>query len=150
MRRALELAAAAAKAGEVPVGAVVVSADGEIVGEGANQPIGASDPTAHAEVVALRAAARALGNYRLPGTTIYVTIEPCLMCVGALVHARVETLVYGVPEPKAGAVESTMRAAEHPALNHHLRLVSGVLARECRALVQEFFSARRGRRETGG
>lgn len=146
MRRALELAAEAARAGEVPVGAVVVS-DDAIVGEGANQPIAASDPTAHAEIVALRAAGRTLGNYRLTGTTIYVTIEPCLMCVGALVHARVETLVYGVPEPKAGAVESSFSAADHPALNHQLRVVSGVLAKECRAVMQEFFRQRRQRTE---
>lgn len=146
MRRALELAGDAARAGEVPVGAVLV-ADDAIIGEGANQPIATSDPTAHAEIVALRAAGQALGNYRLTGTTMYVTIEPCLMCVGALVHARVETLVYGVPEPKAGAVESTFSAADHPALNHHLRVVSGVLAKDCRALLQEFFQQRRQRRE---
>ena len=146
MRRALELAASAAHAGEVPVGAVVVSGDA-IVGEGFNQPIAASDPTAHAEIVALRAAGQSLGNYRLTGTTMYVTIEPCLMCVGALVHARVETLVYGVAEPKAGAVESTFYAAEHPALNHQLRIVSGVLAKDCRTLLQEFFRQRRERRQ---
>jgi len=143
MRRALALAVEAARAGEVPVGAVVVKGDA-IIGEGWNQSIGASDPTAHAEVVALRAAARAVGNYRLPGATVYVTIEPCLMCVGALVHARVDTLVFGIPEPKAGAVESTMRATEHGALNHRLRVVSGVLAADCRAILQQFFRERRG------
>jgi tRNA(adenine34) deaminase len=143
MQRALALAATAAGAGEVPVGALVVK-DGAIIGEGWNQSIAASDPTAHAEVVALRAAARAVGNYRLPGTTVYVTIEPCLMCVGALVHARVDTLVFGIPEPKAGAVESTMRAAEHAALNHRLRVISGVRAAECRAILQQFFRERRG------
>ena len=142
MRRALALAASGAQAGEVPVGAVVVEG-GVIVGEGWNQPIGAHDPTAHAEVMALRAAGGALGRYRLTGTTVYVTLEPCLMCVGALVHARVATLVFGIPEPKAGAVESTMRAAEHAALNHRLHVVSGVLARECRALLQQFFRDRR-------
>jgi tRNA(adenine34) deaminase len=146
MRRALELAAAAARAGEVPVGAVIVS-DDAIVGEGANQPIATSDPTAHAEIVALRAAGQSLRTYRLTGTTMYVTIEPCLMCVGALVHARVETLVYGVPEPKAGAVESTFFAADHAALNHQLRVVSGVLAKECRALLQEFFRQRREKKQ---
>ena len=143
MQRALALAAAAASAGEVPVGAVVVR-DDTIIGEGWNQSIAACDPTAHAEVVALRAAGRAVGNYRLPGATVYVTLEPCLMCVGALVHARVETLVFGIPEPKAGAVESTMRATEHTALNHRLRVVSGVLAADCRAVLQEFFRERRG------
>jgi len=144
MREALALAAAAARAGEVPVGAVVVL-NGAIVGRGRNAPIGTHDPTAHAEVVALRDAARQMGNYRLPGATMYVTIEPCLMCVGALVHARIETLVYGAPEPKAGAVESTQRAHEHTALNHRIRVVSGVLAGECRDVVQEFFKERRGR-----
>jgi tRNA(adenine34) deaminase len=143
MQRALALAAAAASAGEVPVGAVVVR-DDAIVGEGFNQSVAASDPTAHAEVVALRAAGRAVGNYRLLGATVYVTIEPCLMCVGALVHARIDTLVFGIPEPKAGAVESTMRATEHPALNHRVRVVSGVLAADCRAILQQFFRERRG------
>jgi tRNA(adenine34) deaminase len=142
MRRALVLAAAGAAAGEVPVGAVVVDGD-VIVGEGWNQPIASHDPTAHAEVVALRAAGQALGRYRLTGATLYVTLEPCLMCVGALVHARVATLVFGIPEPKAGAIESTMRAAEHAALNHRLHVVSGVLARDCRGLLQQFFRERR-------
>jgi tRNA(adenine34) deaminase len=142
MREALGLARAAAAAGEVPVGAVIVL-DDEIVGRGRNQPVAAHDPTAHAEVVALRDAARQIGNYRLPGATMYVTVEPCLMCVGALVHARIDTLVFGAPEPKAGAVESTQRAHEHPALNHRLRVVSGVLAAEARAIMQEFFRDRR-------
>jgi tRNA(adenine34) deaminase len=142
MREALELAAEAERAGEVPVGAVVVL-DGAIVGRGFNQPISSHDPTAHAEVVALRAAARHAGNYRLGGATMYVTIEPCQMCVGALVHARIETVVYGAPEPKAGAMESTQRAHEHPALNHRLRVVTGVLAKECGEIVQKFFRERR-------
>jgi len=142
MREALALAGDAARAGEVPVGAVVVL-EGEIVGRGSNQPIAACDPTAHAEIVALRDAAARLGNYRLTGTRLYVTVEPCLMCVGAMVHARVETLVYGAPEPKAGAVESTQRAHEHPALNHRLSVVSGVLAAECRQVMQAFFRDRR-------
>lgn len=142
MRRALALAARAAETGEVPVGAVVVRG-GAIVGEGWNQPISAVDPTAHAEVVALRAASQALGNYRLTNTTLYVTLEPCLMCIGALVHARVGTLVFGTAEPRAGAVESTMRGAEHAALNHRIRVVSGVLAQDCRALLQQFFWERR-------
>jgi tRNA(adenine34) deaminase len=142
MREALALADQAADAGEVPVGAVIV-VGGEIVGRGHNQPIGAHDPTAHAEIVALREAASRLGNYRLTGATMYVTVEPCLMCVGAMVHARIETVVFGVTEPKAGALESTQRAHEHPALNHRLRVVSGVLATECRDVLRRFFRERR-------
>ena len=145
MRLALAEAEAAGRAGEVPVGAVVVLDDQEI-GAGHNQPIGAHDPTAHAEIVALRAAAARVGNYRLTGATLYVTIEPCMMCVGAIVHARIATLVYGAPEPKAGAVESTQRAHEHPALNHRLVTVSGVLAGECGDIVARFFKSRRGSR----
>jgi tRNA(adenine34) deaminase len=144
MRAALDEARRAFDAGEVPVGAVVVL-DGEIVGRGFNQPISATDPTAHAEVVALRAAARSLGNYRMGGTTLYVTIEPCLMCVGAMVHARVGTLVFGATEPKAGAVVSACRAHELPSLNHRIEVVGGVLDEECRAIIQEFFKTRRGR-----
>src|SRR4030095_5949553 len=117
MSAPLSLAAGAAGHGEVPVGAVVV-VDGDIVGRGWNQPIGSHDPTAHAEIVALRDAGRALGTYRLTDATLYVTVEPCLMCVGALVHARIGTLVFGAPEPKGGAIESTARAHENPALNH--------------------------------
>ena len=143
MREALAEAAAAARAGEVPVGAVVV-VDGEIVGRGRNQPIGSHDPTAHAEIVAMRDAATRLGNYRLTGATLYVTVEPCVMCVGAMVHARIGTLVFGTPEPKAGAIESTQRAHEHPALNHRIRVVSGVLTAECRGVMQRFFEDRRG------
>jgi tRNA(adenine34) deaminase len=142
MRAALALASAARELDEVPVGAVVVI-DGAVVGEGYNKPISAQDPTAHAEIVALRAAARCLGNYRLTGATVYVTIEPCQMCVGAMVHARVARLVYGAREPKAGAIESAMRAHEHPALNHRLVAIGGVLEPECRAVMQEFFKGRR-------
>ncbi len=142
MRLALAQAEAASRRGEVPVGAVVVI-DGQVVGEGFNQPIGASDPTAHAEIVAIRDAAQRIGNYRLTGATVYVTIEPCQMCVGAMVHARVARVVYGAPEPKAGAIESAMRAHEHPALNHRLLAEGGVLAAECRAMIQKFFEARR-------
>ena len=122
--------------------------DGQIVGRGFNQPIGSHDPTAHAEIVAMRAAARALGNYRLVGTTMYVTIEPCLMCVGAMVHARVGTLVFGAPEPKAGAIVSSCRAHELPSLNHRIEVVGGVLEDECRAIIQEFFK-RAGQAEAG-
>jgi tRNA(adenine34) deaminase len=142
MREALALAEAAAASGEVPVGAVVV-AGGEIVGRGHNQPVGANDPTAHAEIVALRDAAQRLGNYRLTGASLYVTVEPCLMCVGATVHARIDTLVFGVTEPKAGAVESTVRGYEQVGLNHRPIVVSGVLAADCRALMQRFFASRR-------
>lgn len=144
MKEALSLAEAAARAGEVPVGAVVVR-DGAIIGRGHNQPIGSHDPTAHAEIVALRDAARHESNYRLPGTTMYVTVEPCMMCVGALIHARVDTLVFGTVEPKAGAVESTQRAHEHAALNHRLTVVSGVLVAECKTLMEGFFESRRAR-----
>lgn len=142
MRDALGLAGAAAQAGEVPVGAVVV-VDGVVVGRGFNRPVTSHDPTAHAEVVALRDAAERLSSYRLSGATMYVTVEPCLMCVGALVHARVGTLVYGAPEPKAGAIDSTQRAHEHAALNHRMTIVSGVLAMECKTLMQSFFKERR-------
>ena len=142
MAAALEQAREARRRDEVPVGAVVVL-EGRIVGMGFNQLIASADPTAHAEIVALRDAARATGNYRLTGATLYVTVEPCLMCVGAMVHARVETLVYGAPEPKAGAVASTQRAHEHPALNHRIAVVGGVLEDECRAILQEFFKERR-------
>ena len=142
MREAIGQALRARDAGEVPVGAVVVQ-EGRIVGRGFNQPIGGHDPTAHAEVVALRDAARALGNYRLAGTTLYVTVEPCLMCAGAMVHARVGTLVYGTEEPKAGAVRSVMQALENPAFNHRVAVVGGVLEIECRDIMREFFKSRR-------
>jgi tRNA(adenine34) deaminase len=147
MQAALAEARRAADAGEVPVGAVVVL-DEAIVGRGHNRSIAATDPTAHAEIVALRDAARAVGNYRLTGARLYVTVEPCLMCVGAMVHARVAVLVYGAPEPKAGAVASTQRAFEHPALNHRVEVVSGVLEDECRGAMQVFFRERR--RARGG
>ena len=142
MRRALELARLARDRGEVPVGAVVVL-DEQVIGEGFNQPISSNDPTAHAEIVALRQAGREMGNYRLPGSTMYVTIEPCQMCVGAMVHARVARVVYGTPEPKAGAIESAMRAHEHPSLNHRLEVTSRVLEEECRDVIQAFFKERR-------
>jgi tRNA(adenine34) deaminase len=142
MRAALALAAEARRRGEVPVGAVVVL-DGTVIGEGFNQPIGGHDPTAHAEIVALRDAARRVRNYRLAGAALYVTIEPCQMCVGAMVHARIARVVYGAPEPKAGAIESAMRAHEHPSLNHRMEATGGVLEDECRAAIQEFFQEKR-------
>lgn len=142
MRAALELALEAKRRGEVPVGAVLVAAD-EIVGRGFNQPISAHDPTAHAEIVAIRDAAQRIGNYRLTGSTMYVTIEPCQMCVGAMIHARIARVVYGAREPKAGAIESAMRAHEHPSLNHRMTAEGGVLEVECRKVMQEFFEARR-------
>ena len=142
MAAALEEANRAREAGEVPIGAVV-SLGGEIIGRGFNQPISSGDPTAHAEIVAIRDAAKRIGNYRLTGATLCVTIEPCLMCVGALVHARIGTLVYGAPEPKSGAVASTVRGGELPGHNHRFEVVSGVREAECRGLMQAFFSHRR-------
>ena len=142
MLAALEQALMARERGEVPVGAIVVL-NGAIVGRGFNQPIASHDPTAHAEIVALRDAAQRVRNYRLTGATLYVTIEPCQMCVGAMVHGRIARLVYGTTEPKAGAIESAMRAHEHPALNHRLEAIGGVLEEQCRAVMQEFFQDRR-------
>ena len=142
MAAALVLARVARTRGEVPVGAVVVQ-DGVVIGEGFNQPIGTNDPTAHAEIMALREAARRVGNYRLPGAQLYVTIEPCQMCVGAMIHARIARVVYGTREPKAGAIESAMRAHEHPSLNHRMEATGGVLEEECRSLIQAFFAERR-------
>jgi tRNA(adenine34) deaminase len=142
MARALELADRAAEAGEVPVGALVVRG-GEVLGEGWNQPISAGDPTAHAEIVALRAAAARAANYRLPGATLYVTIEPCTMCTGALVHARIARLVYGAPEPRAGAVRSALRALDTPGLNHRVEVTDGVLAEAAATRMQQFFRDRR-------
>ena len=142
MEAALVEANRARDAGEVPIGAVV-ELGGEIVGRGYNHPITAHDPTAHAEIAAIRDAARTVGNYRLTGATLCVTIEPCLMCVGALVHARIATLVYGAAEPRTGAVVSTARAAELPGHNHRFEVVSGVLEDQCRALIQAFFKERR-------
>jgi tRNA(adenine34) deaminase len=138
MNAALEQARLGAAAGEVPVGAVLVVND-RIIAEAFNQPIGAVDPTAHAEVLVLREAARALGNYRLTDATVYVTVEPCLMCVGALVHARVRGVVYGATEPKTGALVSAVRALDQPGLNHRFAVTGGVLEVECRTLIQKFF-----------
>jgi tRNA(adenine34) deaminase len=142
MIEALAEALRAREAGEVPIGAVV-ALDGAIVGRGFNQPISSRDPTAHAEIVAIRQAAAHVRNYRLTGATLCVTIEPCLMCVGALVHARVGTLVYGAAEPKSGAVCSTVRGGELPGHNHRFEVVSGVRESECRELLQAFFRDRR-------
>jgi len=142
MTHALELARLAEAAGEVPVGAVIVR-DGAIVAEGWNRPIGANDPTAHAEIVALRAAGVALGTYRLTGTTLYVTLEPCAMCAAAMVHARVSRLVFAATDPRAGAAGSVFDIVRHPALNHRLECTGGVLAEECGALLRQFFVARR-------
>jgi tRNA(adenine34) deaminase len=142
MSAALDEARRARDAGEVPIGAVIAVGN-EIVARGFNQPISSGDPTAHAEIVAIRAAAAQVGNYRLTGATLCVTIEPCLMCVGALVHARIATLVYGAAEPKSGAIVSTVRGAELPGHNHRFDVVSGVREEACRALMQEFFKAKR-------
>jgi tRNA(adenine34) deaminase len=142
MAVALEEARRARDANEVPIGAVV-AIDGHIVGRGFNQPIGSGDPTAHAEIVAIRDAARRIGNYRLTGAVLCVTIEPCLMCVGALVHARIATLVFGATEPRTGAVTSTVQGVDLPGHNHRVEVVSGVREAECRELMQAFFLARR-------
>jgi len=142
MRRALELAAAAQQAGEVPVGAVLVG-NGQVIAEGWNCPVGASDPTAHAEIRALRAAGRAAGNYRLVDTTLYVTMEPCPMCAGALVHARVARLVYGATDARAGAAGSVFDIVRSPDLNHRLVVTGGVLGEDCRDMLQAFFRLRR-------
>lgn len=142
MAHALDLARRAADEGEVPVGAVVVL-DDRCIGEGWNRPIGSNDPSAHAEMEALRAAAAAVGNYRLPGATLYVTLEPCIMCAGAIVHARVDTVVYGAADPKAGAAGSVFSLLDSERLNHRAVVRGGVLAEECGALLRDFFSARR-------
>ena len=142
MQRALELAQEAARAGEVPVGAVLVK-DNAIIGEGWNRPIGAHDPSAHAEMIALREAAARMGNYRLPGTTLYVTLEPCAMCAGAIIHARVQRLVFGAPDPKAGAVYSLYELISRPQLNHRVEWRGGVLEDECGETLRAFFRARR-------
>jgi tRNA(adenine34) deaminase len=143
MQQALAQAQIAAERDEVPVGAVLVDAAGELIAAGHNQPISACDPSAHAEIVVLRAAAQKLGNYRLPDTTLYVTLEPCTMCVGALVHARVGRLVYGAVEPKTGAIESAQRLFETGKFNHQPELEAGVLANECSALLSQFFAKKR-------
>ncbi len=142
MQAALDLAKEAAALGEVPVGAVVVK-DGDVIGRGYNRPISSADPTAHAEIVALREAAAALGNYRLPGCELYVTLEPCAMCVGAMVHARIARIVYGAPDPKTGACGSIVDLPALAAFNHHGRFQGGLLERECGEILKRFFAERR-------
>lgn len=148
MAAAIELARAAGAAGEVPVGAVVVL-DGEIVGRGYNQPIGRADPTAHAEVMALRDAAARIGNYRLPGASLYVTLEPCIMCAGAIMHARIARVVFGARDPKTGAAGSVVDLFAEDRLNHHADIQGGVRAEECGALLSSFFAARRTKTAVG-
>ena len=143
MDLALEEARTAETLGEVPVGAVIVDAAGNIIGRGFNRPISSSDPTAHAEIVAMREAARSTGNYRLTGLTLYCTMEPCAMCAGAMVHARIQRLVYGAADPRAGAAGSIFNVATDSRLNHQVSVVAGVRETECRKLVQEFFEKRR-------
>lgn len=142
MRQALDQARNAWALGEVPVGAVVIK-DGEVIATGFNQPIGTHDPTAHAEIMALRAASAILGNYRLPGCQLFVTLEPCAMCSGAMMHARLARVVYGAADPKTGACGSIVNLFEQGQLNHHTQLTGGVLAGECGALLKEFFAERR-------
>ncbi|MDK9704824.1 MAG: tRNA adenosine(34) deaminase TadA [Sulfuritalea sp.] len=144
MGLALDLAREAGATGEVPVGALVVWG-GEVIGRGFNQPVGRHDPTAHAEIMALRDAATRMGNYRLPGCSLYVTLEPCAMCAGAIMHARIDRVVFGARDPKTGAAGSIIDLFAETRLNHHATIVGGVLAEECGSLLSSFFSARRGR-----
>ncbi len=143
MREALKQAEDAQASGEVPIGALILEPGGTIVARGQNRVIREHDPTAHAEIVALRAAGKALGNYRLEGCTLYVTLEPCAMCAGAMIHARIGRLVFGAFDPKAGAVGSVLTVLNHPQLNHRIELTGGVLAEECGDLLRRFFQARR-------
>ena len=144
MRRAIVLAEQAAAVGEVPVGALVVK-DGEIIAEGYNQPITSCDPTGHAEIIAMRAASAALQNYRLSGCDLYVTIEPCTMCVGAMIHARIGKIVFGALEPRAGALESQLRLMDENHYNHSIEWQGGVLAEECGAIISNFFRRKRAK-----
>ena len=143
MRIAIEAAAEARRIDEVPIGACLVDEAGRMIASGFNRTITGSDPTAHAEIIVLREAANKTGNYRLTGTTLYTTIEPCVMCAGALVNARVKRLVYGADDERFGAVETLFRLCDNPSLNHRLEITSGVMAEECRAIMQDFFRARR-------
>jgi len=147
MRRALALARHAEDAGEVPVGALIVR-DDEVIGEGWNQPIASHDPTAHAEIVALRAATARVKNYRLPDAVLYVTLEPCAMCAGAIVQARIARVVYGAADPKSGAAGSVVNLLDSTAFNHRAQITGGVLAEDCRHVLQKFFQARRSERES--
>ena len=142
MEEALALACRAEQLGEVPVGAVVVR-DARIIGRGHNQPVVSGDPTGHAEIIALREAARSVGNYRLPGSQLFVTLEPCLMCAGACLHARIQTLVFGARDPKTGAVRSLFQVLDDPRLNHRIEIVEGILGEACGRKVQAFFQKRR-------
>jgi tRNA(adenine34) deaminase len=142
MSRALDLARLAQEAGEVPVGAVIVK-DGVIIAEGSNRPISSNDPTAHAEIIAMRAAANVVGSYRLLDTTLYVTLEPCSMCAGAMVHARIRTVVYGATDARAGAAGSVFNIVQSPALNHRVEIEQGVLGEQCGKVLRDFFVARR-------
>ena len=144
MQMALDLAVQAAAAGEVPVGAIVVQ-DGVVVGRGYNQPVGSVDPSAHAEIMALRDAGRTLGNYRLPGCDLYVTLEPCVMCSGAIMHARVRRVVFGASDPKTGACGSVVNLFEESRLNHHATVSGGIMAGEAAGLLQNFFAGRRNK-----
>lgn len=146
MRTALSEARKAAEAGEVPIGAVIVH-DGAIIAHGQNSVVRTSDPTAHAEIVAMRHAAAILGNYRLNGCTLYVTLEPCAMCAGAVIHARIDRLVYGTPDPKAGACGSVLSVLNHPQLNHQMQVTQSVLSEQCGDLLRVFFRNRRARPE---
>jgi tRNA(adenine34) deaminase len=144
MREALSLARRAAEAGEVPVGAVVVK-DAAVIGRGHNRPVSGRDPTAHAEIIALRNAAQNVGNYRLADCSLYVTLEPCAMCAGAIMHARIGRVIYGTPDPKSGACGSVVNLFAEDRLNHHATVIGGVLAEEAARLLQDFFAARRPR-----
>lgn len=143
MRTAIRRAIAARQIGEVPIGACLIDEAGQMIASGFNRTITDSDPTAHAEIIVLREAAKKIGNYRLIGTTLYTTVEPCVMCAGALVNARVKRLVYGAADERFGAVETLFRLCDNQSLNHRLEITSGVMAEECRALMQEFFKMRR-------
>jgi tRNA(adenine34) deaminase len=145
MRLALDQARAAEAAGEVPVGAIVISSTGEVLGVGNNQVLRTNDPTAHAEIVALRAAGLALNNYRLLGCTLFCTLEPCAMCAGAILHARISRLVFAARDPKAGACGSVLSVMNHPSLNHRAEITEGILAEECGAMLTDFFRARRAK-----
>ena len=149
MKRALASASDAAGRGEVPVGAVLIG-DDQLIAEGGNSPIGLNDPTAHAEIVAIRHAASTLNNYRLPGTTLYVTLEPCIMCMGAILHARIERLVYGATDPKSGAVTSIYNIGSDGLLNHNVKVTGGILEHECGSMLKVFFRERRKALKSAG